>query len=58
MSDLYDTDIVTWSAQQAELLRRVAAGERINDLVDWGNVIEEIESVGQSQVDALESLLT
>jgi len=58
MSDLYDTDIVTWSEQQAELLRRVAAGERINDLVDWGNVIEEIESVGQSQVDAVESLLT
>jgi len=58
MSDLYDTDIVTWSERQAELLRRVAAGERINDLVDWENVIEEIESVGQSQIDAVESLLT
>lgn len=58
MSDLYDTDIVTWSEQQAELLRRVAAGERINDQVDWENVIEEIESVGQSQIDAVESLLT
>jgi Domain of unknown function DUF29 len=58
MSDLYDTDIVTWSERQAELLRRVAAGERINDLVDWENVIEEIESVGQSQIDAVELLLT
>jgi hypothetical protein len=26
-STLYDTDIVTWSERQAELLRRVGAGE-------------------------------
>ena len=58
MSDLYDTDILTWSARQADLLRRVAAGERVNDQVDWTNVIEEVESVGQSQVDAVESLWT
>ncbi|HME22635.1 MAG TPA: DUF29 family protein [Acetobacteraceae bacterium] len=58
MSDLYDTDIVTWSDYEAMLLRRVAAGERINDLVDWKNVIEEVESVGQSQIDAVESQLT
>src|SRR5690349_20889851 len=45
---LYDTDILTWSTTQAERLRRVAAGERVND-VDWTNVIEEIESVGKSQ---------
>jgi hypothetical protein len=24
------------------LLRRLAAGERVNDLVDWENVVEEI----------------
>ena len=58
MSDLYDTDVVAWSERQADLLRRVAAGERINDQVDWPNVIEEVESVGQSQVDAVESLWT
>jgi hypothetical protein len=58
MSDLYDTDVVAWSERQADLLRRVAAGERINDQVDWTNVIEEVESVGQSQVDAVESLWT
>ena len=45
----YDTDIVTWSERQAELLRRVGAGEHINDLVDWENVAEEIEDVGRSQ---------
>jgi hypothetical protein len=58
MGDLYDNDVVAWSERQADLLRRVAAGERINDLVDWPNVIEEVESVGQSQVDAVESLWT
>ncbi len=57
MSDLYDTDVVSWSERQAALLRRVAAGERVNDQVDWPNVIEEVESVGQSQIDSVESLL-
>jgi hypothetical protein len=57
MSDLYDTDILTWSERQAALLRRVAAGERINDQVDWENVIEEVESVGRNEVDMVESWL-
>jgi len=45
MSDLYGTDLLLWSEQQAKLLRRVAAGEQVNDQVDWENVVEEIESV-------------
>jgi len=53
----YETDILTWSERQSALLRRVAAGEQINDLVDWSNIIEEVEAVGQSQVDAVESWL-
>ena len=58
MSYLYDTDVVTWSEQQGALLRRRAAGELINDAeLDWSNIAEEIESVGQSQIDAVESLL-
>lgn len=57
MSDLYDADILGWSERQAELLRRMAAGEQINDQIDWPNVIEEIEAVGQSQVDAVKSWL-
>ncbi len=44
----YDTDFVLWSREQAELLRRMAAGERVNDQVDWENVAEEIESLGKS----------
>ncbi len=59
MSDLYDTDTLTWSERQAALLRRVAAGERVNDDdLDWRNVIEEIESVGRSDLHAVESWLT
>jgi hypothetical protein len=53
----YDTDILIWSEQQAALLRRVAAGERVNDQVDWENVIEEVESVGSEQWHAGEGLL-
>jgi hypothetical protein len=34
MSD-YDTDLLLWSERQAALLRRAAAGEQVNDQVDW-----------------------
>ena len=54
--DLYHRDILAWSIAQAERLRRVAAGERVNDL-DWANVIEEVESVGRSETQAVDSLL-
>ena len=58
MSD-YETDILVWSERQAELLRQHAAGTRANDntAIDWPNIIEEIEAVGQSQVDQVESWL-
>jgi hypothetical protein len=54
--DLWLKDSYAWSLQQAERLRRLRAGERVNDL-DWDNIIEEIESVGQNQVDAVRSHL-
>ncbi len=58
MSDhLYQDDILLWSERQSELLRRLAAGERVNDLVDWENVIEEVEGVGSEQLHAVRSLL-
>jgi hypothetical protein len=57
MSDLYDNDILLWSEREAALLRRLAAGEGVNDQIDWENVIEEIESVGNEQLHAVESLL-
>jgi Domain of unknown function DUF29 len=57
MSNLYDSDILVWSEYQTGLLRRLAAGERVNDQIDWENVVEEIESVGREQLHAVESLL-
>jgi hypothetical protein len=57
MGELYDRDLLEWSEQQTALLRRVGAGEQVNDLVDWENVAEEVESVGRSQLAQVKSLL-
>lgn len=57
MSDLYDEDIVLWSERQADLLRQHAASVRANDAIDWPNIIEEIESVGNEQRFKVGSLL-
>jgi hypothetical protein len=54
--DLYDRDVLAWSEHQADLLRRLARGERVNDL-DWEHVVEEIEDVGLSQLNAVQSYL-
>jgi len=53
---LYERDILSWSEHQADLLRRLARGERVND-VDWTHVVEEIEDVGLSELRAVESYL-
>ncbi len=50
--DLYERDILTWSEQQADLLRRIAQGERVNG-IDWSHVIEEIGDVGVSELNAV-----
>ena len=58
MSDLYEDDILLWSERQAELLRRRAAGELVNDAeLDWPNIAEEIEDVGKSQLRGVASHL-
>ncbi len=55
MSD-YGADVLAWSVEQAGLLRRRAAGELVNDsALDWPNIAEEIESVGNSERSALRS---
>jgi hypothetical protein len=49
---------VLWSAQQAALLRRRAAGELVNETeIDWPNVAEEIDQFGRSQARELASRL-
>jgi hypothetical protein len=57
MGSLYDADFLLWSEQQAELLRRLAAGERVDDAVDWPNLIEEVGDLGRIELRAVESLL-
>ena len=54
--DFYHSDILGWSKAQAERLRRLQRGERVNDL-DWEHVIEEVEDVGNSQLSAVRSHL-
>lgn len=54
MGELYRTDLVLWSAQQAAALR-AAAREGSNATVDWENVAEEIESLGASERRTLAS---
>ena len=58
MSDgsLYETDIVAWVDQQVAELRRLAATTSSN-AIDWTHLIEEIESVGRSQVNGVERKL-
>jgi hypothetical protein len=50
--DLYDTDILLWSEEQAALLRRRAA-----NALDWDNLVEEIEAVGRKELHAVVSHL-
>jgi Domain of unknown function DUF29 len=52
MSDLYEDDIATWAARQADLLRR-----RVSNELDWDHLAEEIEDVAQRQKDQIESRL-
>jgi len=44
MGEFYDADILEWS-------------EAGNEVPDWANIIEEVESVGRSQLSAVKSLL-
>lgn len=50
---LYDRDFVLWTEKTAEQLRRKAFAD-----LDLENLIEEVESMGRSERQAVESLLT
>lgn len=50
--DTYDTDILAWSEQQADALRR-----RSTNSLDWDNLAEEIADLGLSQLHAVISHL-
>lgn len=51
-NSLYDVDFFEWTQEQARLLRE----GRWQDL-DLGNLVDEVESVGSSSKDAIESPL-
>ena len=48
-------DVVTWAERQAALLRRIAAGEQVNEQPDWEEIAEEIESLSTSERRSLAS---
>lgn len=54
MGSLYRRDIYLWSREQSAALRK-AASAGSNLAIDWENVAEEIESVGNSERLALSS---
>jgi hypothetical protein len=57
-SALYDDDILLWSEQQAEIIRRLGRARRdLPNEFDVENVAEEVESVGRSELAAVESHL-
>jgi hypothetical protein len=51
-ADLYERDYYTWTQEQARALRE----HRLEEL-DWANVAEEIEDLGKSERQALQSRL-
>lgn len=56
---LYEDDIVAWSERQAAGLRELAAARpALSNAIDWTNLIEEVESVGRSQISAVDSKMT
>ena len=55
---LYERDFLVWSERQADLLRRLATGERVNADLDWGNLVEEVEDLGRSELHTVVSLLS
>lgn len=54
---LYDTDIVAWADEQAERLRALARRPQLSNAIDWDNVVEEIESVGRTEIRVVASAI-
>jgi hypothetical protein len=55
--DLYDSDILAWSEQQADVLRSLAERRDLPKGLDLSRVVEEIEDVGLSQLHAATSFI-
>jgi hypothetical protein len=55
-STLYERDFFAWTQDQAAALRR-AQQERINAPIDWAHLADELEELGGSIKDAIQSHL-
>jgi hypothetical protein len=57
MSRLYDDDFYAWTEVQAAELRKLAARPELSNMMDWDNLIEEVETLGRSDLRAAEGYL-
>jgi hypothetical protein len=56
-ASLYDADFMVWTERQAEALRAIAAMPGLSNSLDWENLIEEVETLGRSELSLVESNL-
>ncbi len=56
-SPLYDEDFYAWTEIQAAELRKLAARPDLSNVMDWENLIEEVETLGRSDLRAAEGYL-
>ena len=56
-TELYETDILAWSEQQAAALRGLAGRRDLPNALDLFHVVEEIEDLGQGQLNAVNSFI-
>jgi hypothetical protein len=54
---LYETDICTWAEQQAAALRSLLSRADLPNQLDFMNIVEEIEDVGSSHLNAVSSFI-
>ncbi len=52
MTDLYETDFVQWTEEQAKGL-----SEHNEKALDWENLKEEIDNLGKEQINVVHSFL-
>lgn len=57
MDDLYHTDVYAWSRRQATVLRDLGSRRDLPNDFDLEHVAEEIEDVGNSELNAVKSFL-
>ena len=56
-TSLYDTDICTWTEQQAAALRSLEGRRDLLTQLDLLNLAEEVEDLGKGPLNAVSSLI-